>query len=210
MPPCATLGENPSGGRRNGPRRLASIGGMRHRLKRWLPSEQALRERRSLRWLGPLLRRPWLWHLSRRSVAAGAAIGVFFGLLIPVLQIGFAALVAVLLRANLPVAAASTLVSNPATYVPIVVAAYRTGSALLGERVDDGKIAALLGDEEASEPPAGWLQRGQEIGKPLIVGLALFATVGALVTWSAVNLAWTLAVRLRRRGGRQARAPTRS
>jgi uncharacterized protein (DUF2062 family) len=59
---------------------------------------------------------------------------VFFGLLIPVLQILFAALFAVFLRANLPIAAAATLVSNPLTYAPLYVAAYRVGTNLIGEQ----------------------------------------------------------------------------
>jgi uncharacterized protein (DUF2062 family) len=53
-----------------------------------LLSREALMRSRSLRWLGGLvLERPWLWRANRRSVATGAAIGTFFGLLIPVLQI---------------------------------------------------------------------------------------------------------------------------
>src|SRR3990172_7236576 len=102
-------------------------------LRRLLPSRDALRANRSLRWLGPLLDRAWLWQFSRRRVAAGVGIGVFFGFMIPVLQIPFAAMFALILRANLPAAAVSTLVSNPLTYAPIVVAAYRVGKALLGE-----------------------------------------------------------------------------
>lgn len=185
---------------------------MRKRLQRWLPSEDALRQKRTLRWLGPLLRRPWLWHLSRRSVAAGAAIGVFFGLLIPVLQVGFAALLAALLRANLPVAAVSTLVSNPLTYAPIAVLAYRTGAHLLGERVDAAKIAVLVEIDEQAPPQAdGWHEQILAIGKPLFVGLAVFATIGAAVTWVAVNLLWTLAVRIRRwRGTRRSVSPSGS
>jgi hypothetical protein len=88
----------------------------RRTLRRLLPSEEMLRTHRSLRWLGPLLRRPWLWHISRRRVATGAAIGVFFGFVFPVLQIALAAMAAVVLRANLPAAAVSTLVSNPMTW----------------------------------------------------------------------------------------------
>lgn len=180
----------------------------RDRLKRWLPDGEALRRKRSLRWLGPLLRRPWLWHLSRRSVAMGAAIGVFFGFLIPVLQIGFAAAVAVLLRANLPVAAVSTLVSNPLTYVPIFALAYQAGSVVLGQPVDEEKAAALaaVGDP-ASADDNGWKKRVLDVGKPLFVGLALFAITGAAVTWVAVHLLWTLAVRLRRRRGQRRALP---
>ncbi len=165
-----------------------------------------MRQKRSLRWLGPLLRRPRLWHLSRRRVAAGAAIGVFFGFMIPVLQIGFAAGLAVLLRANLPVAAVSTLVSNPLTYAPIAVLAYRTGAGVLGERVDAAKVAALAEIDEHAPPEAGrWHQEVLAIGKPLFIGLAVFATIGAALAWVAVNLLWTVAVRIRRwRGTRRA------
>jgi uncharacterized protein (DUF2062 family) len=195
------LRKTPVPERDGGGRAAGSISAMvRKRLKRWLPTEEKLREKPSLRWLGPLLRRPWLWHLSRRSVAAGAAIGVFFGFMIPVLQIGFAAVVAVMLRANLPVAAVTTLVSNPLTYVPIFVLAYKTGSALLGEPVDAAKAAALaaVAGEDAADAN-GWRRQVLDIGKPLFVGLAVFASLGAAITWVTVNLLWTLAVKLRRR-----------
>lgn len=177
---------------------------LRRTLQRWLPSEEKLRSHRALRWLGPLLRRPWLWHLSRRRVAMGAAIGVFFGFLVPVLQIAAAAGVAVLLRANLPVAAAATLVSNPLTYVPIWVAAYRAGAALLGEPIDQAQaraqaeaLAAQLDADEAD--PRTWSHRLLAIGKPLMLGLTVFAVAGAVLAWSAVQVLWTLAVWFRRR-----------
>jgi uncharacterized protein (DUF2062 family) len=183
---------------------------LRRKLQRWLPSEASLRANRSLRWLGPLLRRPWLWQLSRRRVAAGAASGVFFGFLIPVLQIASAAVVAVALRANLPVAAVATLVSNPFTYVPIFALAYQTGSALLGKPVDATQAQAVAERLESGENNGRtWTDRVLSVGKPLFLGLAVFAVVGAVVTWFAVNLLWTLAVTLRRRRGYrgQGRAP---
>ena len=62
----------------------------------------------------------------------GVAVGVFFGLLLPVAQIPVSAAVAVLLRANLPMAVASTLVTNPVTFGPVYYGAYRLGKALLG------------------------------------------------------------------------------
>lgn len=174
------------------------------RLQRWLLSEEKLRSHRGLRWLGPLLRRPWLWHLNRRRVAMGAAIGVFFGFFVPVMQIAAAAGVAVLLRATLPVAAAATLVCNPLTYVPIWVAACRTGAALLGEPIDQAQaraqaeaLAEQLDADEAD--PRTWSQRLLAIGKPLMLGLTVFAAAGAVLAWSAVQLLWTLAVWLRRR-----------
>lgn len=153
-----------------------------------------------LRWLGPLLDRPGLWHFDRRGVALGAALGVFFGFLIPVAQIFAAALVALVLRANLPVAAVATLVSNPLTYGPIFVLAYRTGSALLGEAPDPASEAAVEREaEEDRADPQTWGERFGAVGRPLMLGLAIFAVGGGVATWIAVNLAWVLVARLRRK-----------
>jgi uncharacterized protein (DUF2062 family) len=182
---------------------------MRDWIHRRLPTEDTLRAHPGLRWMGPLLRRPWLWHLSRRRVALGAGIGVFFGFLIPVLQIAGAALFALVLRANLPVAAFSTLVSNPFTYAPIGVLAYQTGSAILGEPVRPAAAQSLQQAEDAGTivgPGPGWLERAKAIGKPLFLGLAVFAVVGGVLAWALVHLGWTLGTWLKRRRRRRARA----
>lgn len=175
----------------------------RKRLGRFLPTPEALRANRTLRWLGPLLHRPWLWHWNRRTVAAGVGIGVFFGFLIPVLQIAFAAGFAILLRANLPVAAASTLVSNPFTYAPIAVAAYQVGAWLLGEPVKDvPSVAIEEGVKEISITEViapGWWERVAGIGKPVMVGLAVFAVIGGVSAYFATLLLWRIAVVMRRR-----------
>ena len=134
---------------------------------------------------------------------------MFFGFLIPVAQIFASAIFALALRANLPVAAASTLVSNPFTYGPIFVLAHRTGSALLGERSDAALESTLA--REAEKPraaPQTWRERFGAVGKPLALGLAVFAAIGGSVTWVLVNLVWLLAVELRRRR-RRAQAPPR-
>ncbi len=134
---------------------------------------------------------------------------MFFGFLIPVAQIFASAVVALLLRANLPVAAASTLISNPFTYGPIFVLAHRTGAALLGERSDAVRESAVA--REAEKPradPQTWGERIGAVGKPLALGLAVFAVIGGSATWVLVNLTWLLAVELRRRRMR-AQAPPR-
>jgi uncharacterized protein len=182
---------------------------MRQWIRRFTPTEETLRAHPSLRWMGPLLRRPWLWHLNRRRVALGAGIGVFFGFLIPVAQIFGAALFALLLRANLPVAAVSTLVSNPFTYAPIFLLAYKTGAVVLGEDVKPAQAQALAAAVEAPDADdKGWIARAKAIGKPLFVGLAIFAVVGGVAAWGLVHLLWTVGVWLkrRRRRRREARA----
>src|SRR5690606_5517404 len=89
------------------------------RLNRLLPTREKLEASRWLRWLAPWLGHPRLWQWSRRGVALGVALGIFFGLLIPLAQIPLTAVAAIILRANLPAAAASTLVTNPVTFGPV-------------------------------------------------------------------------------------------
>ncbi len=176
-------------------------------IRQRIPNEETLKAHRGLRWMGPLLRRPWLWHLSRRRMALGAGIGVFFGFMIPVAQIAGAAVFAVVLRANLPVAAVSTLVSNPITYAPIFVLAHRTGAAVLGvtAKPAEARVLAEASDLPGTEGP-GWTARALGIGKPLFVGLAVFATLGGLSTWALVHLTWGMAVRLKQRRRRRQRS----
>ena len=106
-------------------------------LRRRLPTPEQVGRNRWLRWLGPSLLHPRLWHMSRRGIAAGAGIGVFFAFLIPIAQIPLSVGTAVVLRANIPVAIASTLVNNPLTFPPVYYAAWKVGSALLGEEADE-------------------------------------------------------------------------
>lgn len=151
-------------------------------LRRYLPSREQLRNNRWLAWAHPHLDHPRLWRWSRRGVALGVALGVFFGLLIPIAQIPASAAAAVVMRANLPAAVASTLVTNPVTFGPIYYAAYRLGRLV----VENG------GAPPAAEPSheAGFLERVRALGRPLIVGLAILATVCGLVAYGAVSLVW--------------------
>lgn len=176
---------------------------MKQLIKRWTPSADSVRANKSLRWLGPLLNRPWLWQLNRRSVSWGVAIGVFFGFLIPVLQALFSAVFALVFRANLPVAIVSTLVSNPFTYAPIAILAYEVGSAVLGESTSPEHLAIFEDtvDEMNVANPSTWDQI-LSIGKPVFIGLAIFAVVGSVSAFVITNLSWRILVasqRARRR-----------
>lgn len=184
----------------------------RKRIRRWLPDERAVKSNPLLRWLGPLLRHPRLWHVNRRGIALGLAIGVFMGLLIPLAQIPFSAVLAVVLRANLPVAIASTLVTNPFTFAPLYYIAYRIGAALVGN--DDPAVteASLERQIDGLADWLGyWIEKVKALGKPLLVGLVIMASAGALATYMTVMLLWRarVALRLRRRRRRRANSPAR-
>src|SRR5438552_17749345 len=92
--------------------------------RKYLPSHEAVRQNRYIARFGTLLHHPNLWHLNRHSVAGGVAIGMFAGLVPAPFQMLIAAILAVPLRVNLPVALATTLYTNPHTIGPLYVIAY--------------------------------------------------------------------------------------
>jgi hypothetical protein len=172
---------------------------LKRRLRALLPEPERLQQNRWLRWLGPALQRRHLWHFSRKGVALGVALGVFFGLLIPVAQIPAAATGAVVLRANLPMAVASTLVTNPVTFAPVYLAAYQIGRLVLGEEAaaEAAPAPAVLATEPAQD--AGWLARLGSVGKPLVVGLGILAVGCGALVYVLISAGWALRVRWKRR-----------
>lgn len=168
---------------------------------RHLPSPESLKTNRWLRWLGPSLFHPALWHFSRRGVALGLALGVFFGFLVPVGQMPLSAAAAVVLRANVPAAIASTLVTNPVTFAPVYYAAYRFGHWVLGEEPSEPPPPIPHAAQQQFQPKglAGIWHRVQRMGKPLLVGLSSFAVgFGTAVYWISTWL-WIWRVRSKRR-----------
>jgi uncharacterized protein len=151
------------------------------------------------RWLGPLAHHfhdERLWQLERGSIARGVAIGVFFGLLLPLAQFLFAVGFAILLRGHVAAAAAATLVSNPLTFAPLYWLAHRIGSTLLGSSKAEALAHAAMVEAqvEATAAEQGWLsatwQAVTSAGAPLLVGLAVMAVAGALLGFLLVWLFW--------------------
>jgi uncharacterized protein (DUF2062 family) len=158
--------------------------------RRYLPSHDQVRQHRLIARFGRYLHHPNLWHLNRRSVSGGVAIGLFAGLIPGPLQMLGAALLAIALRMNLPVALATTLYTNPFTIVPLYIVAYYLGSLLTG--VSPGAMT--------QPPDFDWSAIGASIkalaewslslGTPLAVGLIALALLLALIGWVVVRIAW--------------------
>lgn len=173
-------------------------------LRRCLAGPTELLAHRRLRWLGPHLRHPRLWHLGRRTVALGTAIGICFGILVPVGQIPLAVVVAIACRANLPTAVLGTFVTNGVTYVPVYALAYWVGCAITGAeafpQLLDSSSAGAIGAAAASmwNAPRSW----STFGLPLVVGVVALAGIAATSAYLFVLGSWSLRVRrawLRRR-----------
>lgn len=161
--------------------------------KRFLPDPDRLANTWGLRWLGPALKHPRLWHFSRRGIAVGLGLGIFFGLLIPIAQIPFSAAFAVLLRANVPTAVASTLVTNPVTFGPIYYLAYQVGATLLGEDAAPPPLPGAAAGEEGADQESIW-DKISGLGKPLLLGLGIFAALGGLGGYLLVSWIWRLKI----------------
>ncbi|MHB1213481.1 MAG: DUF2062 domain-containing protein [Thiobacillus sp.] len=167
--------------------------------RRFLPDPQTLRDHRALRWMGPLLHDRRLWHVNRRGIAMGLAIGVFFGLLMPVAQIVFAAMAALLLRANIPAAVGSTLITNPITnpitFAPVYYAAYHLGAWMLGHA--NVPLAEVNLDRVAARTETGlalWMDRLYTVAPPLALGLLTLAVVLSVLIFFVVHWTWRLRI----------------
>ncbi|MFW6343056.1 MAG: DUF2062 domain-containing protein, partial [Halothiobacillaceae bacterium] len=68
-----------------------------------------------------------LWHLNRRSVSGGVAVGLFSAFVPIPFQMVLAAGLAILLRVNLPLSVVLVWITNPITIVPLLWVANRIG-----------------------------------------------------------------------------------
>ena len=179
--------------------------GMRNLFRKFLPSHDTVKSHRWLKPFGNWLHHPNLWHLHRRSVAGGVAVGLFCGLVPGPLQMISAALLAILLRVNLPVAVFTTLYTNPFTILPLYVAAYEIGAWFSGARG-----APVVRPTFPEMHWQTWLSElwtwMQMLGKPLLIGLPLLALILAVTGYVAVRVAWRVAVILRWQARKRRRA----
>lgn len=182
--------------------------------RKFLPSHETVRQHRYVACFGPRLQHHNLWHLHRRSVAGGVAVGLFAGLIPGSNPVQFlaAALLAIGFRVNLPLSIGVTLYSNPLTVFPLYYAAFKLGQFALVR--NDGDLPsvglALEGKGFRDWLPAAW-DWLTSVGYPLLVGLPLLALLLAVLGYIVVDWGWRLHVKMewRRRHLRRARAAPR-
>lgn len=174
--------------------------------KRFLPHHDTIRQSRWLRPFGAWLRHPNLWHLHRRSVAAGLGIGLFAGLIPGPFQMIGGALLAVLFRANLPVAVVTTFYTNPFTIAPLYFVAYKLGAFVTGHGNGVNSARFALPDMSWDNWFSVLLHWFMSLGKPFAIGLPLLAVILAIMGYFAVRVLWYVAVVLawRRRAAKRA------
>lgn len=159
--------------------------------RKYLPSHASLCEHRHFHRIAPVLKHPNLWHLNRRSVAGGVAVGAFAGMIPGPVQMLLAAFLSVLFRVNLPVAVALTWYTNPVTVVPLYWLAYKLGVGVLGH---DGQGMPAFEFQWGNSPwsdllPALW-HWFASLGPAFVLGVVLLGAAFSVIGYFAVMLGW--------------------
>ncbi len=158
------------------------------------------------RYLAPIAHRflsPELWRFTRRSVPRGLALGFFCAFIVPIGQIFLAAFMALPFRANVPLAAAATFVTNPFTFPFWIVVANRVGDAFIDLDAVTGAVVENVGSERWQQVAALF-----ELAGVTAFGFVVLAVLTSLLSWIVSKLVWRwLVARKRaRRLGRMERA----
>ena len=77
---------------------------------------------------------PNLWHINKKSVSRGFAIGAFCAFLPIPGQMILAAFLSITFAANIPISLVLTWITNPITFTPIFYFAYKIGKIIFDGR----------------------------------------------------------------------------
>lgn len=157
-------------------------------LKGHVPTREQLEQNRFVAPFAHRVLRSDLWRFNRRSVPRGIALGLFVGIMIPFAHSAVAALSAMFVRANVPIAIVSTWTSNPATWVVIFPSAYKIGQTLLRLDAMTG-VAPLSGTMQQTETDQ-LLEKLTGAGLETAFGLLVIATVLSAVGYLVTSFGW--------------------
>lgn len=155
-------------------------------IRRNMPTRDQLEEIRLVR---PLAARSELWRFTRRSVPRGVAVGLLVGIfaLIPGVQIVGAAMMCVPFRANIPISAAMTFLSNPATTPLILMASISLGNRF-GFHADMDTFYALYHRGASVHDWLVWML--SDAAPALVFGLLLISVGAAVIGYAISSIAW--------------------
>lgn len=161
--------------------------------KRILPDPIKIQNASYMRHLKSFASNRQLWTTKRRNVVWGLAIGLFIGFQPIIPHVLTAIVLAIWLRANIPMAVAASLLNNPITLVPMYFLGYKVGCAILN-------VPAFAIAEGATKYE--FIKQLISIHlQPLLLGCFVTGLFFALVASVGLNAFWKWNV-LRRRKNR--------
>ena len=163
-------------------------------IRKYTPTREEMARNK---YLAPIAHRflaPGLWRFNRRSVPRGVALGLFAGFIIPFGQIFLAAFLALPARANVPLAALVTFITNPFTYVFWLAIANRLGAFMLKFDAESGVNMQAEVDgtfwQEVWYVAVEWV----EIAGVTFFGFIVMAVVGAAIGYLIASFVWRFKV----------------
>ena len=169
-------------------------------IRKYMPTREQLAENKYLKPIAHRFLTPELWRFTRRSVPRGVALGIFAGFIIPVGQIFLAAFMALPARANVPLSALVTFITNPFTFPIWAVFANRVGAFIL--EVDLDVTGGAAQDEITSGRWAWLVEMFEGVGVTVLVtifGFVVLAVVGAAIGYLLSSFVWRFIVAGKRR-----------
>ncbi|MGD9591170.1 MAG: DUF2062 domain-containing protein [Candidatus Berkiella sp.] len=153
-------------------------------IKKYIPDITAFKDK-ELKMLGKFINDPNLWHLNRYSVSTAFSTGLFAALIPVPFQMLLAAVLSIIFRGNILIAAALAWVSNPITTPPLLYLEYKIGTFLLGMKPHPFQFEASW----------EWLKTEfNTIGAPILVGCLITAIIFAILGNIIVRILWRISV----------------
>jgi len=163
-------------------------------IRKYMPKRDEMARNKYLRPIAHRFLTPELWRFTRRSVPRGVALGLFAAFIIPVGQIFLAAFLALPARANVPLAALSTFITNPFTLAFWLVIANQVGQFTL--RLD--AATAGVATEQLESGTWQWVIDAFEVAGVTVVGFLVLAVVSSAVGYLVSSAIWRVLVARRR------------
>lgn len=163
-------------------------------IREHLPSRDEMARNR---YLAPIAHRflsPELWRFTRRSVPRGVALGLFAGFIVPLGQIFLAAFLALPARANVPLAALVTFVTNPFTLPFWILVANRVGRFTLN--IDAATVG--VANEQLESGRWQWMVDAFEVAGVTTFGFIVLAFVSAALGYLLSGVVWRFIVSRKR------------
>lgn len=155
------------------------------KLQKLFPTPEQVKNNKSLAFLKPLMSKPNLWHINRRSVAQAFFIGIFCAFIPMPFQMVLAALLAFYFNSNLPISVGLVWLSNPLTMPPLFYATYSLGAYLMD--IPAREFSSDMGlDSLLSELNEIWI--------PLYLGSFLAGVVFASLGYLGMRILWRINV----------------
>lgn len=162
-------------------------------IKKNLPSrEQVKNNKHFVGMRGFLQKRPYLWRLTKHSVAGGVAVALLVGFIPLPLEMTLAGLLAILIRVNLPVAILATWLTNPITFLPANYLIYRVGAGYLAESEQYEFTKFKIHWNSFDRTWDGFIDWLPSLGKAYLIGFPIVSFTAAIIGYVLVYAIWTL------------------